>query len=197
MNLNSKEFRLQFMKGAITCFFIFCLASSCAPSYSAKEITDEKFVVSKSSCPLGFKLKVPKSVAITTSTNYYSHSFYFFEAQRKPEQRPFLLISVITQKKGHEDSAEKCLAGAMASIRKTKKLNWTESKVESAGLAQLRFVKQTWTASLNSLKKDGKEYGFVFAGEKNGTVLLALSTCETPESLKRAEQIFGSLSDVD
>lgn len=197
MKLILREFQLQSTHGAITGFFIFCLANSCAPSYSAKQIADEKFVVSKSSCPLGFKLKVPKSVAITSSTNYYSHSFYFFEAQRKPEQRPFLLISVITQKKGHEDSAEKCLAGAMASIRKSKRLNWSESKVESLGLAHLHFVKQTWTANLNSLKEDRKEYGFVFAGEKKGAVILALSTCESPESLKRAEQIFGSLSDVD
>jgi len=158
------------------------------------EVGDQKFLVTKSEAALSFSLMVPKNVSISRSRNYYSCNFYFFEPERNRDQRPFLLVSIVPQKNDHVDSAKESLKSAMISIRKTHRLNWTESPVSEFRLAALNFIKQSWSASEPGDKRLTMQHGFVLAGTKGSTLILGLSTCESQSSVKEAERIFQSLN---
>ncbi len=160
----------------------------------AEEVGDQKFFVTKSDSPLSFSLMVPKNVSISRSRNYYSCNFYFFEPKRSKEQRPFLLISIVPQKKNHVDSAKESLESAMISIRKTHRVNWTESPVTEFRLAEHNFVKQSWSATEPGQKGEILQHGFVLAGTKESTLILGFSTCESQNSVKEADRIFRSLN---
>lgn len=173
-----------------------CSKAAKSPSRTSmpdSKVELEKFLVTKADSPISFSLMLPKSVSVNSSRNYYSRNFFFFEPQRKRQERPFLLLSIVPQKKDHMDSARESLQSAMLSIRKTHRLNWKESAITEFKLAEQSFVKQSWSATESGALRPQFQHGLVVAGTHGSTLILGLSTCQSQNSVELAEEIFRSL----